>query len=136
MVDYLQLMLGSGQAVTRKEEISEISRSQKALAVDMDCPQVAVSQLERALESRADKRPVIADLCVGGAIEEYADLVVFVYRDEVYNEDTEDKGIAELIIGKQRNGPIGTVKARFFGDTVRFEDLAPDRYDAAARAGG
>ena len=98
----------------------------------MDCVVIAVSQLNRALESRADKRPVIADLRLGGAIEWHADLVVFVYRDEVYDEDTKDKDIAELIVGKQRNGLAGTVKVRFVDALTRFEDLAPDRYDTAA----
>ena len=132
VVDCLQLLRGSSQTTNRKEEISEISRSLKALAVDMDCVVIAVSQLNRALESRADKRPVIADLRLGGAIEWHADLVVFVYRDEVYDEDTKDKDIAELIVGKQRNGLAGTVKVRFVDALTRFEDLAPDRYDTAA----
>ena len=97
---------------------------------------IAAPQLNRALENRNNNRPIMADLRESGAIEQDADLLVFVYRDEVYDENTEDKGIAEFIIGKQRNGPIRTVKVRFFGDTVRFEDLAPDRRDEQAQAGG
>ncbi len=129
VVDYLQLMRGSGQRENRTTEISEISRSLKALAKEMRCPVVAVSQLNRAPEARNNKRPLMADLRESGAIEQDADVILFVYRDEVYNEDTEDKGIAEIIIGKQRNGPIGTRKLSFLNQLTRFEDLAPDRYD-------
>lgn len=136
VVDYLQLMRWSGRAENRTNEISGISRSLKSLAIEMACPVIAVSQLSRAVENRTSKRPVMADLRDSGAIEQDADLILFVYRDEEYNENTEDKGIAELIIGKQRNGPTGTVKVRFFDNIMKFEDLAPDRHDEQARAGG
>ena len=129
-------MRWSGRAENRTNEISGISRSLKSLAIEMACPVIAVSQLSRAVENRTSKRPVMADLRDSGAIEQDADLILFVYRDEEYNENTEDKGIAELIIGKQRNGPTGTVKVRFFDNIMKFEDLAPDRHDEQARAGG
>ena len=128
VVDYMQLMRGSGQAENRTTEISEISRSLKALAKEMRCPVVAAAQLNRALETRTNKRPIMADLRESGAIEQDADVILFIYRDEVYNEETEDVGIAEIIIGKQRNGPIGTVKLSYLNQLTRFEDLARDRY--------
>ncbi|MDE0063723.1 MAG: replicative DNA helicase [Gammaproteobacteria bacterium] len=128
VVDYMQLMRGSGQAENRTTEISEISRSLKALAKEMRCPVVAAAQLNRALETRNNKRPIMADLRESGAIEQDADVILFIYRDEVYNEETEDVGIAEIIIGKQRNGPIGTVKLSYLNQLTRFEDLARDRY--------
>ena len=131
VVDYMQLMRGSGQPENRTTEISEISRSLKALAKEMRCPVIAAAQLNRALETRTNKRPIMADLRESGAIEQDADVILFIYRDEVYNEETEDIGIAEIIIGKQRNGPIGTVKLSYLNQLTRFEDLAPDRYDAA-----
>ncbi len=124
MVDYLQLMTIKGFSEGRTNEISEISRSLKAIAKEFDCPVVALSQLNRSLEQRPNKRPVNSDLRESGAIEQDADIIWFIYRDEVYNEDTPDKGIAEIITGKQRNGPIGTDRLAFIGQYTRFEDLA------------
>lgn len=125
IVDYLQLMKVPGfKADNRTAEISEISRSLKALAKELSVPVVALSQLNRSLEQRQDKRPVMSDLRESGAIEQDADLICFIYRDEVYNEDSPDKNIAELIIAKQRNGPIGKVKVAFKGQFLRFESLA------------
>ena len=133
VIDYLQLMSASRQGSTenRATEISEISRSLKALAKEMDVPVIALSQLNRSLEQRPNKRPVMSDLRESGAIEQDADLILFIYRDEVYNSESQDKGIAEIIIGKQRNGPIGTVKLTFLGEYTRFENHAHDgsRYD-------
>lgn len=128
MVDYLQLMQIPGFSEGRTNEISEISRSLKAIAKEMNCPMVALSQLNRSLEQRPNKRPVNSDLRESGAIEQDADVISFVYRDEVYHEDSPHKGIAEIIIGKQRNGPIGTCRLAFIGKFTRFEDLAPDAY--------
>ncbi|MFC2991212.1 MULTISPECIES: replicative DNA helicase [Halomonas] len=129
MIDYLQLMQIPGFSENRTGEISEISRSMKGLAKEFDCPVVCLSQLNRSLEQRPNKRPVMSDLRESGAIEQDADVIAFVYRDEVYNPDNPDnQGLAELIIGKQRNGPIGTVHMAFIGKYTRFEDLAPDSY--------
>lgn len=129
MVDYLQLMQVAGKSEGRTQEISEISRSLKAIAKEFGCPVIALSQLNRSLEQRPNKRPVMSDLRESGAIEQDADIIAFIYRDEVYNEDSPDKGIGEIIIGKHRNGEIGTDRLAFIGKYTRFENLAPGYYD-------
>lgn len=124
MIDYLQLMQVKGKSEGRTQEISEISRSLKALAKEFNCPVIALSQLNRSLEQRPNKRPVMSDLRESGAIEQDADIIQFLYRDEVYNEDSPEKGIAEVITGKHRNGEIGTDRLAFLGRFTRFENLA------------
>jgi replicative DNA helicase len=130
IIDYLQLMKGRASAERRDLEISEISRGLKALAKELDIPVVALSQLNRKLEERHDKRPQLSDLRESGALEQDADVVLFIYRDDVYNkeENNPNKGIAELLLKKQRNGPTGDIKLAFINTYTRFEDLADDKY--------
>ena len=125
MIDYLQLMTGSGSrnSDSRQQEISEISRSLKALARELNVPVVALSQLSRAVESRTDHRPILSDLRESGAIEQDADVVMFLYRDDYYNKDTDRKDVAEVIIAKQRNGPIGTVELAWLPRYTKFANM-------------
>ncbi len=129
IVDYLQLMQSPEAGENRATEISSITRSLKSLAKELGVPLIAMSQLNRSLEQRPNKRPVMSDLRESGAIEQDADVIFFIYRDEVYNEDSQDKGTAEIIIGKQRNGPTGKVRLTFLGEYTRFENYANAGYD-------
>ena len=123
IIDYLQLMSGGGRSESRQQEISEISRSLKALARELNVPVIALSQLSRAVEQRPEHRPMLSDLRESGAIEQDADVVMFLYRDDYYNKDTERKNISEVIIAKQRNGPIGTVELVWLPDYTKFANM-------------
>jgi replicative DNA helicase len=132
IIDYIQLMSANATGENRATEISEISRNLKSLAKELNCPVIALSQLNRSLEQRPNKRPVMSDLRESGAIEQDADVILFIYRDEVYNPDSPDKGSAEIIISKQRNGPIGSVRLTFTGQFTKFDNYI----GGTAMAGG
>ena len=125
IIDYLQLMSGGKKSESRQQEISEISRSLKSLARELNVPVLALSQLSRAVEQRPDKRPMMSDLRESGAIEQDADVIMFIYRDDYYKKDTDKKGISEIIIAKQRNGPVGNFELIFHGATTRFKNNPP-----------
>ena len=126
LVDYLQLMSSDGRAENRQNEVSEISRDLKGIAKELNVPMVALAQLSRAGAQRSDKRPILSDLRDSGAIEQDADVIMFLHREEYYNSDTEDKNVAEVIVAKQRNGPLGTVKLAWLGQFTRFANLQPN----------
>jgi replicative DNA helicase len=132
IVDYLQLMTSGGSVENRVQEVSQISRSLKMLARDLDTPILALSQLSRAVEQRTDKRPLLSDLRESGSIEQDADVVAFVYRDEYYNEESDQQGLAEVIVSKHRNGPTDSVKLSFLKRYAKFADLAGSSVGAAA----
>jgi replicative DNA helicase len=132
IVDYLQLMQVPGTKENRATEISEISRGLKALAKELQVPVIAISQLNRAVEQRTDKKPVMSDLRESGAIEQDADLILLIYREEVYDQNTARRGVADIIIAKQRNGPVGEVQLTFLGEYTRFENLVAESYGEGA----
>ncbi len=127
MIDYIQLMSGSGKSDSRQQEVSEISRSLKALARELNVPVIALSQLSRKVEEREDKRPMLSDLRESGAIEQDADVVMFIYREDYYKKDTEKKGVSEIIIAKQRNGPVGPIELAWMAELTKFANLEPKR---------
>jgi len=130
IVDYLQLMRGASRSENRQQEISEISRSMKALARELDLPIIAISQLSRAVEQRTDHRPQLSDLRESGAIEQDADVVILLLREEYYNPTEENKGVAEVIVAKQRHGPIGTVQLTFLPEYTKFTNLSRSEEEA------
>ena len=134
VVDYLQLMTSGGTSENRVQEVSQISRALKILARDLDVPIIALSQLSRAVEQRHDKRPILSDLRESGSIEQDADLVAFIYRDEYYNDESDQQGLAEVILAKHRNGPVGTEKLAFLKRFAKFSDLAPQHDSRVAAA--